>query len=224
MNKNEEQQTITNHLNKNINLIKNNYGNQLVLDEFWYSSHFKLNINSKHISATIVGVLFLSPKEQDEFRKGFFYKYRKGNALYYLNFKNKSYELETKTLKTMKGKEFRVPVIPQFLYDYEKEQETKEKEKLKNKKLEKYTKELSISSFSGKLLLEGVTSEVTIVNNVLFIHNFGESFLRVNEKDDKFILSVSRHHSRKEYMKFGEYSEHEAILHISNLFKIGMLK
>lgn len=147
---------------------------------------------------------------------------KNSNSLYFLIFQNRYYALDHET-KNINGKDYLIPLLPFSIYDLEKEKVKKIKDKQREEKIKKLEKELDISSISGKLLLEGVTSEITIKDQILFIHNFGEAFLRVSKSKEIYTLSISRGVNRKEYMKIGEYSEEDLIKHISNLFKIGML-
>jgi len=220
---------ISNHLKNNLSLcsvdvnVRFSYsGGDWWGEEESYITSVYINILSTHLTTLSIKSFVDFKGDKRNWCACNCPKLKNSNSLYFLLFQNRYYALDHET-KNINGQDYLIPLLPFSIYDLEKEKVKKIKDKQREEKIKKLEKEFEISSISGKLLLEGVTSEITIKDQILFIHNFGEAFLRVSKSKEIYTLSISRGVNRKEYMKIGEYSEEDLIKHISNLFKIGML-
>lgn len=179
------------YLKNENNFIENHY-----LITMGYSDNitYKLCLNSSHCSVSIS----LIPLDHQYRNYWLPTKYRKSNKIFFCEFKNKIYELDS-TGVDINGISIEVPILPKEIEEYHYKKVKDKETKLKDKEIKKFENELDISALAGIITLEGVDNEMTIKDNSLFIHNFGNIYLRIRKEKDYYSISASTNNYTNNY-------------------------
>lgn len=175
-----------------------------ILVREYFNSHFsKIDIFGKYINFEMYYIPDdITSNYREYLISNISYKYKKTKKLFLLIYKNKTYELDHKIINKNP-----YPIIPQFIFDIQTNLIAIENQKKRDKTANTLSDNLNIISLSGELLLFGISNEVTIKDDVLFIHSFGKAYLRIKKDKSKFSLSISNSTETNSYIKIDSYTK-----------------